>query len=216
LQLLVDPGAHACQLFENSGEQLETLRHFVKAGLTIGECCVLIVPDESQDDWYFQLQAYGVDVSEERRRGALEVLRATDWYSVEGGFTSVAMAQRLWRMISVAGTRFAGLRLVSDMTSTIAAPLSDDQLCHWEATTNLVLEGSDARTICQYDLNRHPSAVIHNALRTHPQVVVGGRLLANPYYEAPKILANEPFLNHSEADAEAVETMLTSLRNAAN
>ena len=102
------------------------------------------------------------------------------------------------------------------MTWTLAGPLSDDQLCHWEATANLVLEGSDARAISQYDLDRHPSAVIHNALRTHPQVIIGGRLLANPYYEAPKILANEPFLNHSEADAEAVETMLTSLRNAAN
>src|SRR5262249_35115705 len=92
-------------------------------------------------------------------------------------------------------------------------PLPADKLCHWEATANLVFEGLAVRAICQYDLGTDSPQVIHSALRTHPQVILGRKLYSNPFYEAPRILENEPYLNHSDVDAPRLASLLSQIRS---
>ena len=111
--------------------------------------------------------------------------------------------------------RFRGIRLVIDAGWMLQPPVAVESLCHWEATINPLIEGDrEARVICQYNLSRHSAPVIHAALRTHPILLLDGRVRSNPYYEAPLILEREPDLNGSDADAGMIDEMLARLRAA--
>jgi hypothetical protein len=78
-----------------------------------------------------------------------------------------------------------------------------------EATGSLLFEETAVRALCQFDLNHHSSSAIHTALRTHPHVILDGRLYSNPFYEAKQIFDNEPISYASNADSEMVQEMLS-------
>jgi hypothetical protein len=210
--LCFDNGAHVCHLFEGVNEQKALVLPFLLEGLRQGEACVYVTGRQSIDDWYLELQAYGIDVQRERQREALTVVSGAE-YRRPQGFTSTNKARELLHFINDRLRDFPGVRIAGDVAWEWAPALSADRLCHWEATANLVFEDLDVIVICQYDIGTDSPALIHSALRTHPQVVLRQQLYLNPFYEAPRILENEPHLNHSDADAERVEAMLSQIRS---
>jgi hypothetical protein len=212
LNLAIDRGSHACHLYETFGEQKEVVLSYFQEGLQNGEHCLYITADQSVDEWYLEFQAYGIDVQSELQRGSLNVINGEMWRQT-GDFNSVVKARDAWRLIDGLLANFKGVRIAGDAAWALDPPLPVDQLCHWEATANMVYEGADARAICQYNLNRHSPAAIHSALRTHPIVILDGQSRANPYYEAPRILENEPHLNHSSDDPVMLESMIALLRS---
>ena len=205
-----DRSDHVCHLYEDPDEQRSATLEFIKDGLNRGERCVHVTSEPSVEEWYGYLEAAGIDVVSERQAGSLEVVRAADWY-LESDFQSVTMARRYWQAIDRNSHGFSAIRMTADMRWT-SENVSVEALCHWEATADLVFEGEAAQVICQYDLSWHSSSEIRAALRTHPVVVYEGRLRANPFFEAPAILANEPMLNASKADAADIQAMLARLR----
>jgi hypothetical protein len=209
--LWLDRGEHACHFHESFTEQKRVVLSFFREGLANGEHCLYITSDQSDDEWYFEFQAYGIDVQRERQRGALQIVHRSDWRPA-GEFNSMVQARRAIDLFDRLLVEFRGIRIVGDAAWALEPELAVDQLCHWEATANLVYKGQDIRAICQYNLKDHSAAAIHSALRTHPVIILDGRRCPNPYYEAPRILENEPHLNHSNADELAVDDMLARLR----
>ncbi|HEY7465958.1 MAG TPA: MEDS domain-containing protein [Dehalococcoidia bacterium] len=209
-----DRGAHACLLFRTFDEQKEVVLPFVRDGLQNGEQCVYVAAEQPVDEWRRELQAYGVDVQTELRNGRLVISSGESWLKADA-FDSMTNARLVWPMMEQAFGRFRGIRLVIDAGWMLAPPVSVEALCHWEATINPLIDGDyEARVLCQYNLSRHSAPVIHAALRTHPILLLDGRLRTNPYYEAPLILEREPELNRSDADAGTIEEMLSRLREA--
>jgi hypothetical protein len=88
-------------------------------------------------------------------------------------FNSIVKARELLELIE-AKRGFQGLRIVGDVGWALNPQLAIDKLCHWEATANVVFEGTRARSICQYDIYRHSPGALHSALRTHPIVILEG------------------------------------------
>jgi hypothetical protein len=212
LDLEFDQGSHVCHLFRDENQQKEVALRFLKGGLDRGECGALVVPDGLVDAWKFEMQAFGVDVVAARDACLLNIIPGSEWHQ-PGEFNSVLMARAVWRKIDRALARTPGVRFVADKSWVNETDLSSDQLCHWEASSNLLLQDVNVRAICQYDLARHSPANIRAGLRTHPIVMLDGRRLRNPYYEAPRILKHEPLLNASDADTATIEAMLSRLRN---
>ena len=157
-------GIHVAHFFTSFSEQKEVALPFLREGLGHSEHCLFTVCDHSPDDWYLELQAYGVDVANERQRGALLVLDEAQTRS-PGEFNSIRLARDLWRMIQDLLTRFTGVRLAREVPWQGDGALSVDQLCQMEAAGSLLFEDADVRALCQYDLNKHPPAVVHTALR---------------------------------------------------
>ena len=54
--------AHTCLLYESLDEQRHAVLRFLKDGLAAGEQVWCVADEQSDDDWYFELQANGVDV----------------------------------------------------------------------------------------------------------------------------------------------------------
>ena len=121
-------------------------------------------------------------------------------------------ARNLWRMVQPMLKRFAAVRLLREQPWSDGLALTVEDLCHFELTKNLLFEGEDVRSVCQYDLGKHAPQAIHTALRTHPLVILEGRLRENPFYDGPAILKQEPVSFKSDAGAQDVEQMLASFR----
>ena len=201
---------HSCLLFEDGNEQKKAVLPFIKQGLEDGEQCFYIGREASLDDWLFEFQTYGIDVQSEQERGALRV--TSSWHSSRPGATnSIDLARRLWAAIESGLASFSAIRCAADMTLTLETGVTVSQLCHWEATINPLIEDEKVRMFCLYDLRSLSTGAIHSALRTHPSVVRRVRAVSNPYYEAYRILENEPYLNDSDADAAAIQAMLANL-----
>jgi hypothetical protein len=210
IELALDRGAHICHFYETFADQKAAILPFFKEGLKNGEHCLLVINKDSIEDWYLEFQAYGIDVMAELDRGALRVMPSEE-YREPGRFNSIAQARKLLELIADLTPRFKAVRLAGDADWDVEPPLPSDELCHWEATADLAFEGEEVRTICQYNFKHYSPSVIHAALRTHPSILVKRRLCRNPYYEAPRILENEPRLNSSAASPRAVENMLARL-----
>jgi hypothetical protein len=210
LDFAFEPGAHACHFFDSFGQQKEVVLPFFKDGLENGEYCLYVTHDQSVDDWCFEFQAFGIDVQAEVERGSLAIITGDQWHD-GGAFNSIVKAREAWQMFEAKLADFSGVRIAGDASWALEPALRADQLCHWEATANLIYEGEAIRAICQYNLQKHAPAALHSALRTHRLAILDGRGYANPYFEADRILENEPNLNESPADAATVKDMLVRL-----
>ena len=212
-KLALESGGHTCLLYEDFGQQKGVVLPFIYEGLKNSEHCLFLTRASLIDDWSLEFQAYGIDVVGEIEKGSLALATAEQWRE-RPNFNSIVKARELWSLMESKLADFAGVRIVGDADWAFLEPaVGSDQLCHWEATANLVYEGEPVRTICMYDLNRHPPADIRAALRTHATAVVSGMRYDNPFFEAPRILQNEPHMNNSDADESMVEDMLYRLRS---
>jgi len=211
LDLVVGRGSHMGQIYESFDEQKQVILPFFREGLRNGEHCLLVANSASFDDWCLEFQAYGIDVHRESERGALKIITGAQWRG-SGQFNSMIQAREALAMIQDRSHEFKGVRIAGDADWEFdpAVPASD--VCHWEATANLVFEEEPVRVICQYDRDRYSSEMIHAVLRTHRSVVYRGHHYRNnPNFEGERILENEPLLNRSDADAHTVQEALSRL-----
>lgn len=212
--LSLEPGQHACHFFEDFNEQKRIALPFIKEGLENGEYCIYVTSDQPVDEWYLELQAYGVDVDRERRRGALDVITYAE-YRNPGNLNSIRKARELLNLAQAKLRAFTAVRLAGNGGWETEPALPPDELAHWEATADLVCDGEDILVLCQYDLGHYSPQTLHAALRTHPIAILNGVSRLNPYYEASRILENEHHLTCSDADARTIQDMLTTLDSAA-
>jgi len=206
----IENPAHVCHLFSSANEQKSVALSFLKEGLERGEATVFVAGRQPVDDWYVELQAFGVDVKRERERNALRVISGAE-YRDPKEFNSIVKARELLEFIEDRLEHFEGVRIIGDVAWEWDPPLPDDRVCHWEATADLAFSGLNVRTICQYGLNSDSPPILGAGLRTHQQVLMGQRMCDNPFFEAPQILEKEPALNHSSVDRHQLSNMLRRL-----
>ena len=207
----IDLGTHVCQLYRSEDDLKEVTLPFLRDGLSIGEHCLYVADGIGVDEWYRELQEYGVDVLTARETGALAIISSHAWRALSHGGSSLAMARDILALVDEQLDTFPALRIAGDVAWGTEPAIAADLLCHWEATANVVFEGLPVRVICQYDLGRYEPSFIEAALRTHPVVLYKGRRVRNPHYEAQMILEQEPMLNGCSSDAESVHHMLSQL-----
>jgi hypothetical protein len=205
VNLILDRGAHACHFFTSFNDQKQVTLPFCSKALKNNEYVLLAFPEQSIDDWYLELQAFGVNVQDARDRGALAIKGVRPPPSQ---FNAVAQSGELWRVVAPQLNKYEGVGLVREVPWQPDLALPVEKLCHFECAKGLLFANSNVRSICQYDLMNHSPEAIHTALRTHQTVVLDGKMHTNPFYEAPRILAEEPWAFSSKADRLDVDKML--------
>jgi len=202
---------HVCHLYQGENGLANITLPFIRDGLRDGGCCLYIADIAAVDDLHLELEASGIDAQRARRDGALEVVTRTTWraFCHKG---SIPMAREVLTLLRQRLREFSAIRIAGDVDWWLDPATPADLLCHWEASANLVFEGLRASVLCQYDIDRYPPAFIIAALRTHPEVLYNGEQVVNPFYEAPRILRDEPMFNHNSNDADVVSQMLAQLQ----
>jgi hypothetical protein len=60
-----------------------------------------------------------------------------------------------------------------------------EHLVSYESELNRVTASYPVVVLCLYDLDRFSGEVVVNIVKTHPQVLIQGILVENPYYVGP-------------------------------
>ena len=203
---------HSCILFDGAEKSTQALLPFVREGIAQGERCILLIEGSRFGLWKAAIEEDGIDVHANIEAGNLSFRSNANWLP-PGEFNSIRMARQVWEAIERSTERHPGVRVVADLSWTLAAGIPSDRVCHWEATLDCLLEGTPAQVVCMYDRLQMPVDSIHAALRTHRTVLLGERLFDNnPNYEAPAILAHEPELNSCSEDPGIMHSMLTAFQ----
>ena len=191
-------GDHVCLIYETAAEQLAVAVSFIIGGLAQGERCVYIADARTTEVAVQALAAAGVDVVQERKRGALRFLTYQDTYLRASQFVPQAMIDFIRQAEAEALTDgFSGLRLTGEPTWTFGPEPGCERLIEYEALLNQLPTNSKSAILCQYHHSRFGAPCIHDVLRTHPLAILGDQVCPNPYYEPPEFV---PSLERQASD----------------
>ena len=178
------PGSHVCAFYRGDSDRDQLLTAYLGAGLTAGDKCICVVDS-----------AYTAKRLESLTRaagkpgpgdGQLDIHLPETTYLAGGEFTPSDMLT-FWTngMTSAALEGYSFYRLVGEMTWALRDAPGVEHLVGYESELNRVTSSYPVVVLCLYDLDRFSGEVVVNIVKTHPQVLVRGILVENPYYVGP-------------------------------
>ena len=182
-------GDHLCLFYDQPAEQLAITAEYLALGLQRGERCLYVSDVAMIVALRATLAEAGLDVKQERARGALVLLTTDEAHLTGGRFDAEGMLAMLGRAVdSALAAGFTGLRAAGDMSWLLDDKPGSDQVLEYEALLNEFYPRFPALGLCLYDRRRlHPLA-LEGALRAHPTTFIGDRCCEhNPFYEPPDV-----------------------------
>jgi PAS domain S-box-containing protein len=186
---ILGPGTHVCFLYETEDQLRAVLTSFIREGLEKNEKVICI-----EDAAHSETPLEGLCSEIPNMRAGLEtgqvtLLRADETYLRSGVFDPDEMIALLNGYTEGAlADGYAGLRVTGEMTWALRDLPGADRLLEYEARLNDFFPGSRCLALCQYPVTRFPAPLLLDALRTHPQVMIGTEVYDNPHYVPPSIL----------------------------
>ena len=118
--------------------------------------------------------------------GQLDIHLPETTYLAGGEFTTSDMLM-FWteNMSKAAVEGYSFYRLAGEMTWALRDAPGVEHLVGYESELNRVTASCPVIVLCLYDLDRFSGEVVVNIVKTHPQVLVQGILVENPYYVGP-------------------------------
>ena len=180
---------HVCIIYESEEERLGSVLPFVRAGLTGGDRCVYVADAPSVGATLGAMREHHVDVDGAVRAGRLVVLTARDSYLAGGRFDpDVMLDYACGAAQSAVAEGYTGLHIAGEMSWALGGDPGCNRILEYEVKVNRRIPHEPAIAICQYDRRRFSPEVIRDVIRTHPLVVIGGRVCRNFYYVPPEDL----------------------------
>lgn len=177
---------HVCAFFDSRDEQYEILNPYFQEGLRNGEEVVTIVESAFRDEHVERLRAGGVGVDEAAASGQMKLLTSEETYAQHGAFAVDRMYAFLEEALRNAETGpYGRIRTCGDMEWALRNLPGSDELMTYEARVNLLTPRYDCTLLCVYDVNRFSGRAIADVLATHSHVILGGKIVENPYFVEP-------------------------------
>ena len=176
-------GDHICGIFDNHVQQMEVMTPFIAQGLRLAQRCVWVGPEVSCDALRTSLAAMGGDLPTLEASGQLVVMPVTDYYLRDGVFEPRHTMELLLTLLEDSQRQGYGtMRATGDVTWLVGQRVDAEEWEQWEAMLNEALVGQPMVVVCQYDRRQVSGAMVVAALRTHPFVILGDDIHANPFY----------------------------------
>jgi len=178
---------HVCAFFNSPQEEYATLLPFVRDGLERGERAYHVLPARYRQEHLDQLRSAGIDVRAAQQRRQLEVATPEEVYLRNGRFSKEAMLEVIQEALKAGPTLgFPLTRLIAHAEAVLQDGSVANEWIEYETRLNDVLPHYHDPVICTYDANLLNGAIAVDILRTHPVVIIGGRLYENPFFVPPK------------------------------
>jgi sugar diacid utilization regulator len=116
---------------------------------------------------------------------------------------------------ALADGRCSLVRAAGEMTWALRDLPGSEELFGYESELNRFLPRYPQVFLCLYDLDRFGGEMLVDVLKTHPKVLVGGRVVDNPYYLEPEELLSAGASTVAEAPLGELDVrgQLSSLRS---
>lgn len=184
----LQPGSHVCAFYRGDSDRDRLLTAYLGAGLTIGDKCICIVDSAYTAERIESLPrtAIGAQGGYGPSGGQLDVHLPESTYLAGGEFTTSDMLT-FWaeNMAKAEIEGYTFCRLVGEMTWALRDAPGVEHLVGYESELNRVISSYPTIVLCLYDLDLFSGEVVVNIVRTHPQVLIQGILVENPYYVGP-------------------------------
>jgi MEDS: MEthanogen/methylotroph, DcmR Sensory domain len=176
------PGSHVCAFYRGDSDRDRLLDAYLGAGLTAGDKCICVVDSAHTAKRLGSL----APASGPPGDGQMDIHLPETTYLAGGEFTPSDMLT-FWTngMTNAALEGYSFCRLVGEMTWALRDAPGVEHLVGYESELNRVTPAYPVVVLCLYDLDRFSGEVVVNIVKTHPQVLVRGILVENPYYVGP-------------------------------
>ena len=177
----LQPGSHVCAFYRGSTDRDRLLTAYLGAGLTAGDKCVCIV-----DSPHTAGRLESLRCTPGSSDGQLDVHLPESTYLAGGEFSPGDMLTFWTESIVKAEIEgYSFCRMVGEMTWALRDAPGVEHLVGYESELNRLTSSSPVIVLCLYDLDLFSGEVVVNIVKTHPQVLVQGILVENPYYVPP-------------------------------
>ena len=178
------PGSHVCAFYRGDTDRDRLLSGYFGAGLSAGDKCVCVVDSASTATWLAALPRAAGEPGP--LDGQLDIHLPESTYLAGGEFSTSDMLT-FWteNMIKAEVEGYTFCRLAGEMTWALRDAPGVEHLVGYESELNRVTASCPVIVLCLYDLDRFSGEVVVNIVKTHPQVLVQGILVENPYYVGP-------------------------------
>ena len=180
-------GAHICGFYHGRAELESVLFPYLQTGVRDGEKTVCLIDSQRPEDVLEALRA-GVNVEAALAAHQLEVKHSSESYLASGSFQMHDWIAEL-RALSAASVEVQGfprMRAVGEMSWALRMFPGSEDLFEYEAEVNRFVDSYQVLYFCLYDVDNISGSMVMDAVRTHPQVLIGGCLFENPYYMEPE------------------------------
>jgi len=177
---------HVCAFFDGPDDEYRMTLPFVREGLDRNELAFHIVDPADREGYARRLEQSGIPFGELERSGQFELRTWSETYLRGGGFDPDAMLRLIEEILQRNRHRFPLVRLVAHVDFPADAPRKTwDDWVGYEARLNRVLPKYPDPVVCVYETSKYSAALLMDLLRTHPVVIAGGVLHANPFFLPP-------------------------------
>ena len=183
-EIELQPGSHVCAFYRGEADRDRLLTGYLGAGLTAGDKCICVV-DSPYTAHRMAALCPGCD-GPGPSAAQLDVHLPESTYLAGGEFTTGDMLT-FWteHMAKAEVEGYSFCRLAGEMTWALRDAPGVEHLIGYESELNRVTATSPVVVLCLYDLDLFGGEVVVNVVKTHPQVLIQGILIENPYYLQP-------------------------------
>ncbi len=188
----IPPGGHICQIYSDDEEGVDSLLKFLLSGLQTGEraACFSEKVDEEILREYFA--HYGISYNEYKQNKGITLSGANSVYFKDDIFDPDRMLDVLASYYQESlDLGFPASRLIGEMSPKIEKVSGGDRLLEYESRVSMLLKDHPVTTVCQYNANLFDGATIMDVLKVHPQMIVRGAVVHNPFYIPPEEFLKE-------------------------
>ncbi|QSX77945.1 MEDS domain-containing protein [Agrilutibacter solisilvae] len=167
-------GAHVCQFYETSEDQLDMLVPYFKQGLERNEACAWLVGDLSVKEARTALAASVPDLDRYMATGQMQIRHYSEFYTDPNG-TVRAPEQLSYQFASMGASArdmgFEGLR-ASGSVSWVKDPESMARFMDYETKVNLAIQNSRIMAVCTYPAKASSMCGCRELIHNHGRIFV--------------------------------------------
>ncbi|HWS49277.1 MAG TPA: MEDS domain-containing protein [Candidatus Methanoperedens sp.] len=204
-------GDHVASIYQNKEQQFEVLMPFFIEGLKLNQKCVYVYDENTKEEIISEFEKAGIEINLYLKSGQLELFESREMYLDEGKFQPEKMLEKIEAMEKRAFEEgFWGLRGSGEMGISLEGKVDEIELIDYESRINEFLVGRKITLICQYNENKVSHKILNNVIRTHPFVIVYGKIYENKYfYTAPEYMERGSHYLPEEEYKTIIDTIIT-------
>jgi DNA-binding CsgD family transcriptional regulator len=194
-------GTHVCFMFIDEVERRDVIHPFVRTGLQeredvsyFADALVTELFDRALDERIATLLS-----DDELAR--LSVSTVEEAYFPTGTFVpqdTIGFLRRIYE--NSRSDEATGCRCTGEMNWALRNVPGADRLVEYEASINALVAECPFTVICQYDTELFDGETLFQILSVHPQMVIRGQIMRNPYYQSAEELGNGSSHPQSQED----------------
>ncbi len=188
----VPAGTHLCLIYSNEEERTDSHLKFLLSGLVNGErtaCFSDALKEETVRDFF---KKNNISYDEQKGKNAVFVSQTNDVYFAGGKFDPDRMINTLTEYYKEAMARgFSAARVIGEMNPRVEKIPGGERLLEYECRVSMLLKKYPITAVCQYDANAFNGATIMEILKVHPQMIINGTVVQNPFFIQPEVYLEE-------------------------